>query len=68
MIAKVTKCVSIIGPMGAGKTTVGLGLSKALGCDFIDMDKEIEKAQGPKSLGSLEKKVSLVLEEERKYY
>lgn len=46
MIAKVTKCVSIIGPMGAGKTTVGLGLSKALGCDFIDMDKEIEKSTG----------------------
>ena len=32
--------------MGAGKTTVGLGLSKALGSDFIDMDKEIEKSTG----------------------
>lgn len=46
MIAKVTKCISIIGPMGSGKTTVGLGLSKALGCDFVDMDKEIEKRTG----------------------
>ncbi len=46
MIDKVTKAVSIIGPMGAGKTTVGLGLSKALGFVFIDMDKEIEKRTG----------------------
>ena len=46
MIDKVTKSVSIIGPMGAGKTTVGLGLSRALGFDFIDMDKEIEKSTG----------------------
>ena len=68
MIAKVTKCVSIIGPMGAGKTTVGLGLSKALGSDFIDMDKEIEKSTGAEISGSSKKKVSLVLEEERKYY
>ena len=39
VIGKVTKSISIIGPMGAGKTTVGLGLSRALGFDFIDMDK-----------------------------
>ena len=46
VIGKVTKSITIIGPMGAGKTTVGLGLTRALGFDFIDMDKEIEKSTG----------------------
>lgn len=32
----------LIGPPGAGKTTVGKALSKELDCVFIDSDKEIE--------------------------
>lgn len=32
----------LIGPPGAGKTTVGKALSKELDCAFVDSDKEIE--------------------------
>lgn len=38
--------VFIIGPMGAGKTTVGKKLAKKLNKIFIDSDKEIEKRTG----------------------
>lgn len=38
--------IALIGPMGAGKSTVGLKLSEATGYAFIDMDAEIEKQQG----------------------
>ena len=34
--------VVIIGPMGAGKSTVGRRLAKQLGVDFVDLDREIE--------------------------
>ncbi len=34
--------------MGAGKTTVGKCLAKALNCEFIDTDEQIEKEQGRK--------------------
>ncbi len=36
--------IVLIGPMGAGKTTVGRALSKKLGVGFIDLDKQIERA------------------------
>lgn len=36
----------LIGPMGAGKTTVGREIAAQLGCDFADTDALIEVDQG----------------------
>lgn len=38
--------IFLIGPMGAGKTTIGLQLAKALACDFYDSDRVIEEKTG----------------------
>jgi len=38
--------VFLIGPMGAGKTTVGKALAKELGYTFYDSDQEIEANTG----------------------
>ena len=38
--------IFLIGPMGAGKTTIGRLLSKALSISFHDSDKEIEQRTG----------------------
>jgi shikimate kinase len=38
--------IFLIGPMGAGKTSVGRYLAKKLGKDFYDSDEEIEKKTG----------------------
>lgn len=38
--------IYLIGPMGAGKTTVGRQLSRQLGIDFYDSDWEIESRTG----------------------
>ena len=35
-----------LGMMGSGKSSIGLIVSKKLGLDFIDIDKEVEKDQG----------------------
>lgn len=40
------RTVALVGLMGAGKTTVGRRLASALGRDFCDSDREIEKAAG----------------------
>ncbi len=40
----VDRTLVLIGLMGAGKTTVGRRLAKALGLDFMDSDHEIEVA------------------------
>ncbi|MBS37343.1 MAG: shikimate kinase AroK [Thiotrichales bacterium] len=38
--------IFLVGPMGAGKSTTGRQLAKALGKQFIDSDKEIEASTG----------------------
>ncbi len=38
--------IFLVGPMGAGKTTIGRQLAKTLGVDFIDSDQEIEQRTG----------------------
>lgn len=41
-----TNNIFLIGPMGAGKTSVGRYLAQQLNKDFYDSDQEIEKATG----------------------
>lgn len=36
----------LVGPMGAGKSTVGRRLATALGLDFVDSDEEIARRAG----------------------
>jgi shikimate kinase len=36
----------LVGPMGAGKTTIGRQLAEALNMDFLDSDHEIESRSG----------------------
>ena len=38
--------IYLVGPMGAGKTTVGRYLAELLGRDFLDSDHEIERKTG----------------------
>jgi shikimate kinase len=38
--------IFLVGPMGAGKTTIGRYLAKSLGKDFYDSDREIERRTG----------------------
>ncbi len=38
--------IFLIGPMGAGKTTVGKRLAQALGLGFVDSDRELERQTG----------------------
>ena len=38
--------IYLVGPMGAGKTTVGRHLAELLGREFLDSDHEIERRTG----------------------
>lgn len=38
-----TRPLVLVGPMGAGKSTVGRGLAQRLGWPFVDLDAEIER-------------------------
>ena len=40
------KNIFLVGPMGAGKTTVGRQLAKSLDKQFLDCDREIEERTG----------------------
>lgn len=42
------KRIVLMGFMGAGKTTIGKSLAKAVSCEFIDTDEQIEREQGRK--------------------
>ncbi|MCF6289009.1 MAG: shikimate kinase [Proteobacteria bacterium] len=43
---KKDKHIILVGPMGAGKSTVGSILAHKLGMDFFDIDSELEKKCG----------------------
>ena len=43
---KTAKNIFLIGPMGAGKTTIGRGVAKTLKMEFLDSDREIEQRTG----------------------
>lgn len=47
MPGELQRPVVLIGPMGAGKTSVGRRVAKKLGVPFVDTDKELVKAHGP---------------------
>ncbi len=46
MNKEINKHIILIGPMGAGKTTVGSILAHKLGMAFFDVDNELEKKCG----------------------
>jgi len=43
---KIISNIILIGPMGAGKTTIGRQIARVLAFDFFDSDKEIEHRTG----------------------
>ncbi len=45
MLTKYEKII-FVGPMGAGKTTIGKRVASHLGCDFYDSDRVIEERTG----------------------
>lgn len=48
--------VYLIGMMGAGKTVIGKALVRYLGCQFVDVDREIMQAEGMSINDIFEKK------------
>ncbi len=46
LLERGAKRVVLVGPMGAGKTTIGRLLSRELGFSFCDSDSEIESRSG----------------------
>lgn len=43
---EIEKPIVLTGPMGAGKTSTGYGLSRTLKCDFYDTDNEMVERMG----------------------
>ena len=71
-LSKRNKNIVFLGHMGSGKSTIGRNLSKKLGLDFYDIDKEIENEtgqkiekifdnNGEKSFRAIEKSITLML-------
>ena len=50
---KVSGNFFLVGPMGAGKSTIGRQLARALNLEFVDSDKEIETRTGRHLNGTL---------------
>lgn len=46
MAVRPVESIFLVGPMGAGKTTIGRVLARALRFDFFDSDREIERRCG----------------------
>ena len=65
-LSQTKKNIVFLGHMGSGKSTIGRGLSKKLGLDFYDTDKEIEKEMGQKIAKILMKVVKVFSEILRK--
>lgn len=42
----VRRSIFLVGPMGAGKTTIGRRVAESLGLDFLDTDEEVERRTG----------------------
>ena len=42
-----SRSIVLIGPMAAGKSTIGVRLASLVGHDFIDTDQEFERKNGP---------------------
>ncbi len=42
----IPESIILVGPMGAGKTTVGKQMAQKLGKTFVDVDQELEKRTG----------------------
>ena len=38
--------IFLVGPMGAGKSTIGRQLAESLGYEFFDSDQEIQRRTG----------------------
>ena len=57
--------IFLVGPMGAGKTTIGKLLAKHLKRPFLDVDCYISKKAGADILGFLPKKESWVFVSEK---
>ncbi|MFN7850147.1 MAG: shikimate kinase, partial [Burkholderiales bacterium] len=38
--------LALVGPMGAGKSTLGPALARTLGYEFVDVDAEIRREAG----------------------
>jgi shikimate kinase len=46
-VTALERAVVLIGPMGAGKTSVGKRVAKALGVPFVDTDRVLVREHGP---------------------
>ena len=60
MTARDESRIFLVGPMGAGKTTIGNQLARSLNLDFIDLDQELERRTGASESGFRERERKLI--------